>query len=114
MTKIAGPLYGPAHEPLPIVGQFDGVLAYKSTSVKQTIYVMTDLKNCLLGLPAVKALNLVTRVDAVVENRGSGIVQKFPALFKGLGNLKDSYEIKHCPDAKPFALCVPRRVPISL
>ena len=27
-------LYGPAHEPLPVVGQFVGVLAYKGTSVK--------------------------------------------------------------------------------
>ena len=50
----------------------------------------------------------------MVEDRGSVIVKKFPALFKGLGNLKDPYEIKLCPDAKPFALCVPRRVPISL
>ena len=82
--------------------------------MKQTIYVIKDMSNCLLGLPAVKALNLVTRMDAVVEDRGSGIVQKFPALFKGLGNLKDPYEIPLCPDAKPLALCVPRRVPISL
>ena len=108
-------LYGPAHEPLPVVGQFFGVLAYKGTSVKQTIYVIKDLKNCLLWLPTIKALNLLTKaVDAVIEDRGSEIVKKFPALFKGLGNLKDPYEIKLCPDAKPFALCVPRRVPISL
>ena len=39
---------------------------------------------------------------------------KFTALFKGLANLKDPYEIKLCPDAKPFVLYVPRRVPISL
>ena len=55
-------LYGPAHEPLPVVGQFFGVLASKGTSVKQTIYIIKDLKNCLLGLPAIKALNLVTKV----------------------------------------------------
>ena len=46
-------------------------------------------------------------VDAVIEDRGSEIVKKFAALFKGLGNLKDPHEIKLCPDAKPFALCVP-------
>ena len=53
-------------------------------------------------------------MDAVVEDRGPEIVKKIPALFKVLGNLKDPYEIKPCPDDKPFALYVPRRVPITL
>ena len=40
---------------------------------------------------------------------------KFPKLFKGLGKLyRPDYVIKFKPDARPHALCTPRRVPVSL
>ena len=39
---------------------------------------------------------------------------KFPNLFKGLGNLGEPYEIKLKPDAKPYCLYTPRNVPIPL
>ncbi|XP_037509314.1 uncharacterized protein K02A2.6-like [Rhipicephalus sanguineus] len=35
-------------------------------------------------------------------------------LFKGLGTLKDEYVIRLKPDAVPFSLSVPRRIPIPL
>ena len=37
-----------------------------------------------------------------------------PQLFQGLGTMKDEYTIKLKDDAKPFALTVPRKVPMPL
>ena len=38
----------------------------------------------------------------------------YPQLFDGLGTMKDEYTIKLKDDAKPFALTVPRKVPMPL
>ena len=38
----------------------------------------------------------------------------FPLVFSGLEKLKEPYEIKLKPDAKPFYLAALRRVPIPL
>ena len=40
---------------------------------------------------------------------------KFPQLFTGLGKLKGpDYVIRLKPDAKPYALSSPRRIPVPL
>ena len=38
----------------------------------------------------------------------------YPQLFEGLGTKKDEYIIKLKDDAKPFALTLPRKVPMPL
>ncbi|UYV82094.1 K02A2.6-like [Cordylochernes scorpioides] len=40
--------------------------------------------------------------------------REFPKIFNGLGHAKINYKISLQPDAKPYALCTPRRVPIPL
>ena len=40
--------------------------------------------------------------------------KKYPALFRGLGNLGEPYEIKLKRNSKPVSLFAPRRVPIPL
>ncbi|UYV63745.1 K02A2.6-like, partial [Cordylochernes scorpioides] len=40
--------------------------------------------------------------------------REFPEIFNGLGHAKINYKISLQPDAKPYALCTPRRVPIPL
>ena len=42
------------------------------------------------------------------------IKNKFPNVFKGLGNLGGEYEVKLEQNAKPFSLFAPRHVPIPL
>ena len=66
----------------------------------------------LLGRPAIEALGLVTRVNAI-ESR-ENLIAKYPELFKGLGTLKGEYHIKLKQGAKPFALPTPRRVALPL
>ena len=57
----------------------------------------------MLGLLAITALELVTKVDAI-DNGKSIIHKKFPSLFSSLGKMSDEYEIRLKPDAVPYAL----------
>ena len=41
-------------------------------------------------------------------------MRDYPQLFEGLGTKKDEYTIKLKDDAKPFALTLPRKVPMPL
>lgn len=62
-------LYGPSHEPLSVVGQFKAELKYKERCSKQMVFIVKGLKDNLLGLPAIRALNLIVRVNAVSGSR---------------------------------------------
>ena len=74
------------------------------------VYVLQNLQQNLLGLPAIQSLQLLTRVDTV----STSIPDQFPRVFRGLGTFPESYEIKLTPEAPPFALFTPRTVPIPL
>ena len=67
----------------------------------------------LLGLLAITALELMTKVDAI-DNGKSIIHKNFSLLFSGLGKMSDKYEIRLKPDAEPHALFTARHVPIPL
>ena len=74
--------------------------------------MIRGLRNNLLGLPAIKSLQLVCRVDTVCSEQE--IQQRFPKVFSGLGTLGEPYVIKLKADAKPYALFTARNVPIPL
>ena len=74
--------------------------------------MIPELKNALLGQPAIKSLNLLSRVCSV-ESDTAKIVADHPKLFEELGNLGE-YRIELKPEAEPFALSTPRRVAIPL
>ena len=94
-----------------MLGQAVVQLTYEGRSCKQPIYIIEGLKNNLLGLPVITALQLLTKVESIQP----GYVQKsFPKLFQGLGTLKGDYQIQLKPDAKPYALYTARNVPIPL
>ena len=42
------------------------------------------------------------------------VTKQFPKVFKGLGTIGEEYEIKLKENAEPYALYVPRNVPIPL
>ena len=77
------------------------------------MYVVKDLKTNLLGLPAITALNLVARVQSISGSKES-LMKQHPKLFTGLGTLGNEYKISLKPEAKPYALCTARQVPISM
>ncbi len=109
-------LHGPTHQSLQVIGQFTTTLTHDQKSTKQTVFVVRGLKNNLLGLPAIKGLQLLCRTEEIesqVADR-SEIRKKYSKLFEGLGNFGDPYTIQLSEDVWPYALYTPRAVPFPL
>ena len=85
---------------------------------------MEGLEKPLLSRNASSSLNLIQKVneidsekkpfDSVAENTKLHILDKYAKLFEGLGELHGEYKILIKPNAKPYALNVPRKVPLPL
>ena len=99
------PLSGAGQQSLSVCGKFTGTLTHKVSVIKEEIFVVEKLQKALLGKPAIEALNLVARVNAI--KKGEDIPNKYPALFTGLGTLEGEYHIQLKEDATPFALIAP-------
>ena len=76
------------------------------------MYVIKDLKSDLLGLPAIKELELLMNVCSV--GNGKSIISQYPLLFTGLGTFACEYTITLKPNSQPFALNAPRNIPLPL
>ena len=113
LKKPSKVLQGPNRVPLDTLGSATVSLAHKDKSTTQEVFVIPQLTHNLLGLPAITALDLVTKVDAI-QSKTSVIQEKFPSLFNGLGLMSQEYEIRLKPNAKPHALFTARHVPIPL
>ena len=116
LQKASKILHGPANQSLQVVGQFTTKLVYGLRSTEQIVFVVRGLKNNLLGLPAITALQLLSWAEAIqspgvdaTEIRG-----KYPKLFEGLGNFGEEYTIRIKDEAQPHALYTPRAVPFPL
>lgn len=116
LSKVQKALYGPSKQQLEVLGQLQAELSHKSKTAVQPIYVVKGLQSNLLGLPAIRALDLVARLDTAETTLTSAtnVMEKFPSVFTGLGNLGEEYDIKLKPGAVPFALYTPRQVPLPL
>ena len=75
-------LSGPSSAKLNVLGKFEGTFTYKDRQMVQPVFVVEGLSNILLGLPAIMALNLITRLDTVTDTQGE-IHNQFPSLFSG-------------------------------
>ena len=106
-------LYGPGKQPLDVMGQFVAKITHKNANSHEPIFVMRGLNSNLLGLPALRALQLVARTDAISQYEEQ-IHWKYPHLFIGLGTLGPEHTIKLKANAKPYALSTPRSVPLPL
>ena len=112
LTESSKTLFGPAETSLPVRGFFMGTIQRGDQTSQQEIFVVTGAHQALLGRPAIEAFNVVERVNDV---EAKDFKTKYPKLFKELGKLHGpDYIIKLKPDAKPHALCTPRRVPVPL
>ena len=111
-TESSKTLFGLAKTILPVCGCFIGTVQRGDKTSRQEIFVVTGACQALLGQPAIEALKVVEKVNEV---EAKDFKAEFPKLFKGLGKLDGpDYVIKLKPDAKPHALCTPRRVPVPL
>ena len=116
LQKASKILHGPTNQSLQVVGQFTTKLVYGLRSSEQIVFVVRGLKNNLLGLPAITALQLLSWAEAIqspgvdaTEIRG-----KYPKLFEGLGNFGEEYTIRVKDEGQPHALYTPRAVPFPL
>ena len=108
-------LCGPDRKPLKVLGMASVTLQAKGESCSQDIYVVSQLKQNLLGLPAIRALHLLTQVNtAEHQSLPADIHNQFPTIFSGLGTFKGDFEIHLKPDARPVALYTPRKIPFPL
>ena len=112
LKKPSKVLYGSARRALSVAGQFTAVLAYKGRQTKHRVFVVRDLQANLLGLPALISLKLLHRINAVTADED--ILRRFPAVFKGLGDIEEEYTIRLKPDAVPYSLFTPRNVALPL
>ena len=98
-------LYGASHHTLDVLGQFTGWLKHGKRSARQAVYIVGELATNLLGLQARTQLQLVSRVNATSISEPD-VLQQFPNVFLGLGNIGDECTIKLKVNATPYSLYV--------
>ena len=107
---------------LPVVGKFEASIQCFGRKTMETILVTQGEGRCLLGSSAAKRLQ-VLRVGPELRNVANvfpvssgidGIVDRFPAVFSGVGKLS-GYQLKlhNDPEVRPVAQ-KPRRIPYPL
>ncbi|UYV61070.1 K02A2.6-like, partial [Cordylochernes scorpioides] len=106
-------LQGPNGIPLKTVGMIHVKLQNKGQHLNSKIYIVDKLKQPLLSGETSEKLNIVRMIQQLSSNFLNP-KREFPKIFNGLGHAKINYKISLQPDAKPYALCTPRRVPIPL
>ena len=124
LTKSSKTLLGPCNYKISCKGKFKAKLSINGKNHFEDIYVVEGLEKPLLSRNASFSLNLIQRVngidlkrkssDSVSENTKLHILKKYSKLFEGLGELCGEYQILIKPNAKPYALNVPRKVPLPL
>ena len=108
-------LLGPCNYKLNCKGKFTVTLTYNLNSVKETVYAVESLARPLLGRSAAVKLNLISRLcELTSDDYKAKVMHDYPKLFTGLGMMKEEYTIKLKDETKPFALTVPRKVPMPL
>ena len=114
-------LLEPCKYRLNCLGKFNAKMTSKNKSIVEEIYVIKDLSKPLLGKSACVSLNLLNKIHEVENVKATEesvykqqIINQYPKLFDGLGELEGEYEIKLKELPEPFALNVPREVPFPL
>ena len=111
LAESTCPLFGPGGNVLSVLGVARETLRGGKKTAIEDIYVVKDLHTALLGRPAIEKLQLVCRVDGITME---SLKQQYPKLCSGLGLVQRPYSIKLQPEAVPFSLHTPRRVPLPL
>ena len=102
--------FSPDQRRLNVLGKKSLTITYQGQSCNQDTYIIKDLKNNLLGLPAIRKLEMLSHVCTIEKS----IISQYPALFTGLGTFAQAYTIKLKPNHKPFALSAPCNILLPL
>ncbi|XP_054287919.1 uncharacterized protein LOC129003646 [Macrosteles quadrilineatus] len=103
---------------LDVRGMFIADIAYGGKMVKEKVYVVAGLNEPLLGIPAIKSLNLITlrKPDTAGLNSITldSVLTSHPELFIGLGSIPGEYKIELNENAQPHSVRAPRNISIPL
>ena len=115
LQKTDKKLYGPGGSKIEVVGVHKASMETKKQNSKtmQDLYVVRGLKKPLLGRPAIQALDLLQRINAVSSSTVEP-KKEFPELWQGLGKCENAYTVRLKDDAKPFSIATPRRLPLPM
>ena len=115
LSKCTKTLMGPCKHKLCCLGNFTVKFCVDEKVIRELIYIVKDLERPLLGRDTAQELKSINRVDTVSsDDYKTRMASKHHQLFTLLGQMKDSYTITLKEDAKPFAISVPRKVPLPL
>lgn len=102
LKKTGTSLSCPDHSSLKVMGEAILSLSYQRKSSTKHVFAVNNLKNNLLGLPVIRALQLLSNVCSVDKS----IISQYSSLFTGLGKFGQEYTIKLKPNSQPFALSI--------
>ena len=134
-------LMGPCRQQIDCVGKIRVTLHSNKHTFNEDVYVVKNLDQPLSGCTAGASLKLIIKVNTIesvkspVDNNPSKqskgahtanneqaanssvykaeiVTSTLSKLFKALGDIQGEYEIKLRDNAQPFALYVPRKVPL--
>ena len=105
------PMFWPDGNVLSVLGVARETLRRDEKTATEDIHVVKDLHTALLRRPAIEQLQLVCRVDSITME---SVKEQYPKLCSGLGLVQRPYSIKLKPEAVPFSLHAPCRVPLLL
>ena len=117
IQKTNKKIFAPGKTKIYVVSQFQATLTTEHIKTKQTLFIVGNLQEPLLGRPAIEAFHLLERVNTLQSQGGSdqnSVKNEFPKLFKGLGKLKSIYKITMENHTKPFSIATPRRLPLPM
>ena len=105
-------LYEPGRKEIQVIGRVEAILDYGKISSKQDLYMVKNLKEPLLGGPAIKALKILGKINTINDSHRHE--KEFPRVFEGLGKLENIYKIHLNETAQPFSIATTRRLPLSM
>ncbi|KAM7281966.1 uncharacterized protein ISCGN_002124 [Ixodes scapularis] len=106
-------LHGPDGRPLKVMGSAWMKLNCRGQQALEEVYIVKGLRKPLLGKPAIEKFRLCPQI-CMTANKACEPKKEFSHLFQGLGSLEGAHVLKLKPNATPFAIASPRRVPLSL
>ena len=102
LAKSKQQLHGPDHQPLTVLGIINLTMMFNVRSTTQRVFIVKNLRNNLLGLPAITELQLIQphQIDVIQRN----IPDQYSELLTGLGSMKEPCTIRMKPDVKPYSI----------
>lgn len=74
--------------------------------------MVDNLRNAVMGSAVIRSLQVWGSLLEVSES--TDILNRYQKLTSGVGVLNAEYKITLLPDAKPYAVTYPRRVPLPM